>query len=427
MKTSHTKAKKPVLTNTVTLVKDLCSLSGKEIVGRILEHKSPGRVVQELPPLDFFWLVKRVGGDDCVPLLELASADQWQYLLDLELWRKDRLDLQQASLWLKRLYQADHVRLMRWLFSEGKDFAFYFFSKSIQVFVREEDEPYDLPNGFFCIDRGLYIRAINSEHRDTLEKIIRAMADEDFVQCRTFLLGLADLIPAEIEEEMYRLRNTRLGEHGFFPFEEALSVYASLDPKRIGDERSSDLTDVIYKEEIRAMVPVSPLYSAGANNIVTKTASRITDPLFVDRIRLEFAGLCNQILSADGLPVGDAEVLIRACRKAAGYLNLALEGLCGNKISTTEQLLRSHSLKSIFRVGFGLVLKLKWQAEQWFERSWFSRNGFGTDFWGSSGGRFLRDCLRRGLSFTQGPRRIWRARISSLSPSWMNVEGFFTA
>jgi hypothetical protein len=89
----------------------------------------------------------------------------------------------------------------------------------------------------------------------------------------------------------------------------ALLVYAPLDPELVTDEKSPDMSDSIFEEEIRAMVPVWPLYFAGAKNMSGETTSRITDPLFLDGIRLDFAGLCNQILSADGLFVDELEVL----------------------------------------------------------------------------------------------------------------------
>jgi len=117
----QTIAGKHVLTNGGSLVADLRSLSGKEILGWILERENPREIVQRLSTVDFFWLIKKIGEEDCVPVLELASVEQWQHLLDLEIWRKDRLYVEQTSLWLQRLCQADPTRLARWLFSEGRD------------------------------------------------------------------------------------------------------------------------------------------------------------------------------------------------------------------------------------------------------------------------------------------------------------------
>jgi len=365
-------------------------------LNRLLEHENPREIIQGLPNEDFFWLVKKIGEDDSLPLLKLASPDQWQYLLDLEIWWKDRLHVGHASLWLNRLQQADSGRLVKWLFNEGESFAYYHFFRTIEVVVTDtKDEANDLPDGFFSLDDVFHIRVIDSEHQQTVENIIRTMARENPERYQAFLLGLARVIPAEIEDEMYRLRNVRLAEHGFLPFEEALSVYAPLDHETLIDEKTPALPDIFVDEETQGLVPVSPLFHAGADNILTEAASRITDPLLLDRIQLEFAGLCNQIQSADGLLVNDLEVLLGTCRKAAGYLNLALEKLCGRDISAAEKFLRKHSLLSIFRAGFGLGMKLKWEAERWVKESWFYGRELEFGFWGEHWGRSLAGLLTK--------------------------------
>ena len=68
----------------VELLRDFDRLGGREILERILRESNPRKVVEELPDGDLYWIVKKIGADDCLPVLELATPDQWQYLLDLE-------------------------------------------------------------------------------------------------------------------------------------------------------------------------------------------------------------------------------------------------------------------------------------------------------------------------------------------------------
>jgi len=387
---SRSSAERAVLTGREGLLKDLHTLPGRKILNRILEQKNPRKWVQSLSSGDFFWLVKKMGEEDCIPLLELASVDQWQYVLDLEIWRKDRLDMEQSSAWMQRLQEADLKRLVRWLLSEGDALATYHFFKSIEVIVVDkDDEAYDLPEGYFSLDGVYHIRVIDSEHRETLENIIREMAREDFGRYQSFLSSLVGVLPSELEEETYRVRNVRLAEHGFLPLEEAIPVYAPLDPNALSPEKPEGLLDIFQHEEIRAMVPVTPLYHTRTQNMLTETVSQIRDPIFLDKIRLEFAGLCNQIMSADRLLIPELDILIRTCQKAARTLNLALERLCGKDMSKAEQVLRTHSFVNLFRVGFGLALKLKWEAERWLKVSWFIGRGLDPHFWGEEWGGTL--------------------------------------
>jgi hypothetical protein len=85
----------------------------------------------------------------------------------------------------------------------------------------------------------------------------------------------------------------------------------------------------------------------------------------------------------------ELEALIKTCRKAAGYLNVALEKLCGSDISSAERLVKTNSLVSIFRVGFGLALALKWETEGWLKKSWFYGQGLDFSFWGREWGETL--------------------------------------
>jgi hypothetical protein len=379
-----------VLADHRAIVSNLSFLPGNRILDHILGHEDPRKFVQALPSEDFFWLVKKVGEDDCLPILELASVEQWQYILDLEIWEKDRLDVVYTSLWMKRLQQADCIRLVKWLFGAGESIAFYYFYKSIEVIqVNSEDEAYDIPEGFFSLDSVFFIRVLDSQYRESIEQILRVMAEEDFNRYQALLLGLVGVTPAETEEGMYRMRNVRLAEHGFLPYEEAMSVYAPLNPETLETEKQQELLDILDDKEIMDLVPVSPLSHVGAENMLTEAIGRINDPIFLDRIRLEFAGLCNQILSADGLMDHDLDVLIETCHRAGRYLNLAIERLCGRDKVRAELLLRDHSLVSLFRVGFGLALKVKWEADRWLQGSWFYGQGLDTDFWGEHWGGIL--------------------------------------
>ena len=86
------------------MLRVLFSMTGRDALNRILEQNYPRRFVQRMVPIDFFWLIKKIGEDDALPILKLASPEQWQYLLDMELWRGDRIDPDQISLWLERFY-----------------------------------------------------------------------------------------------------------------------------------------------------------------------------------------------------------------------------------------------------------------------------------------------------------------------------------
>ncbi|MCF8062733.1 MAG: DUF6178 family protein [Deltaproteobacteria bacterium] len=384
------------------LLQEIRSLSGRDILRRLTQVDRPDAFVRSLPPEDFYWMVKKVGDQDAMLLLESASEAQWQYILDLELWHGDRLDVGEAGAWLGRLAQADNRRLVQWLFHEGEPFAYYHLFRSVELIVIENDEErWSLPEGFFSVDGVHYIRAVDPEQRETLERLLRTMSEEDYTRFQALLLGLGGVLPADLEEELYRLRNVRLAEHGFLPYEEALCVYAPLDPSRLESEPAA-LPEPAASPG--GAVPVVPLEHAESGNLFMAAVSASSDSLLQDRVRLEFAGLCNQILSADRSMSPDLETLVSVCRKASSFVNLGLERLCGKDPAAVENILKRQNLVGLFRVGFGLALKVKWEAERWYKGSWFLSQGLASDFWGDYWGGILAGVLEHRPRFFVGGR-----------------------
>lgn len=383
-------------------LRDLHTLSQKEILDRILAHPAPRRLIQGLPCEDLFWLVKKVGEEGYLQLLRLATAEQWQYILDLELWHKDRMDMAAASLWLGRLQSAAPGRLTEWLLTDGRALAYYYLSRNIEVEVRDPDDTDDLDEGFMTLDSLFYVKVKDPERKKTIENILRSVADSDLGKYRSLLSSLGAVLPAEMEEDMYRLKNVRLAEHGFLPMEEALIVYAPLDPRELNPQVPGQRLDVEADENLRDMAPHALLSLVEDESLLGTSLSMIHEDPIADRIRLEFAGLCNQVLSADNLAVNDLEVLRKTCRKSAGYLNLILEKRCGTDIKAAETLLRNNALVSLFRAGFGIAQRLKWEAEGWIEESWFRQMGFGLDFWGEEWARILAGLTAKRPLYYQG-------------------------
>ena len=384
------------------MLRELFSMTGRDALNRILEQSYPRHYVQSLVPVDFFWLIKKIGEDDALPILKLASPEQWQYLLDMELWREDRIDPDQISLWLERFHRSDPQGLVAWLVKHGQSLAYLYFSKNIQVEFKKWDEDDEIPEDFFTLDGSYFIRILDKEHEELIGNILHEMAKNNYEQFQALLLGLEGLLPAESEEGMYRMRNVRLAEEGFLPYEEALSVYAYLKADALIKAPTLSERFSLGMEETDTLVPVTPLIYTQDNKLLAGAVSRLRDPLLLDRIRLEFAGLCNQIQSADGLVVSDFEDLIQICRKAAGYLSLGIERLTAGNLPLAEDLLKQHSLLSVFRVGFSLALELKWEAERWMKEAWFQDLGFTPDFWGEEWGPILSGLLEKHPRFFSG-------------------------
>jgi hypothetical protein len=383
----------------------LGSMSGSAMLNEVLDREKPHELVRALSCEDFYWLVKQIGEDDCLPLVVLASEEQWQFLLDLDLWTEDRLDEVKTFQWISRLQRADLMRVARWLLGEGQALGYMYFFRNVEVVVNtDEDVAVNLPEGFVTLDGVYYFRSLDRSRAPEFETLLKAAAAEDRLRFQAMLAGLSGFLPAEAEEEMYRLRGVRLAEHGFLPREEALSVYSPLPVTSAA--QGTDGADVRGYDEWEVTVDISllPLMLTPAEGkMFNEVTSRIDDPAAQDRIRLEFSGLCNLIMSADRTIPGGMEDLKAICRKAAGYVNVAIEHLCGNDISLAVASVRKNALVTLFRIGIGLAMDTGRRAARWSSGSWWKTSAPEFWFWGDVPGKILQGLLQpRPLYYSGG-------------------------
>ena len=403
-------------------VREVFSLPPTDSLKRILSLDHPQRLIRSLSRVDFYWLVKKVGEEDSLPLLQMASYEQWQYLMDMELWKKDRMSFEEASVWISRLNQADPMRLVKWLCTEGEHFSYLYFSKTIEVEVRRTDELYDLSDGFVSFDNVFFFKVLNPEHEEYIKNILQLLAATGHELYQALLLGIQGTLTSEVEEEMYRLRNVRLAEDGFLPYEEALSIYSRLKPESLKRNQKTGSLEFSPTPQEGVLVPITPIIHTETSSFLIESAGRIADPLFIERIQLEFAGLCNQVIAADGMEVNDLEVSSRSCRRAAGYISLGLEKVSDKKLPLSEEFLRSNSLNRHISSRVWSCSGIKVGSRAVDEKSLVRTEEFRAGFLGGGAGRnSFRTLADKAAVFRADSRWGTATKISRIFRKSMNA------
>jgi hypothetical protein len=376
----------------------LLSLPPDAVLEHLAFEKGAVAIVHSFPPQDFHLLVRDIGAEDALPLLAMASNRQWEYILDIEIWQKDRLDFSAATNWLKLLLSADPARLAEWCAGENEAFLEFFLLHNIELRIREYDEsPSELGKDFITFDDTFYFRILDppflpetdtgaktvphgeqylEDRQNFLTQLLQRLSNADHPRFQNLLLESAAIIPAETEEEIFRLRNVRLAEKGFLPFEEAVGVYQPLTEKDLKRRTRKLQTDPAADENV-VMVPYWAQHLLEPDNIFAKALSSLSNENSLMQLQSEFAGLCNQLLIADQKAVKGRSGLHDAVKKASGYIGIGLETISGSKVENIEHYL----LADIFRVGYGMALRLKWRADKWRSDSWFKTQGLPLSFW----------------------------------------------
>ncbi len=375
---------------------EILSLPPEHALERILSDPQPAALVHSFPEPDLYFLVHDIGPEDALPLLALASNKQWDHLVDLETWARDRIEVNHLTRWMSLLMEADPKRFIRWFLGDRLGIGEFYLFHTIEVRIREHDQdPSELGEGFFTLDQVYYMRflnlppraegsAIGEEERKTfLMKLLQHLAEHDHSLFQGLLLEASHVIPAEAEEEEFRWRSVRLAEKGFMPFDEAVGIYQPIPRGQLEALRPKFTPDPRGSEAALLPVPAYPLREIKDDTHFSRALARIEPGPILTHLQGEFANLCNQIIVADHKTVRDREQLREIVAKACGYISMGLERLKGppDPVEAAAALTR-YALIQLFRLGFGGALEIKWQAERWLSTCWFAKAGLKLSFWG---------------------------------------------
>lgn len=394
---------------------EIMTLTPERMLDTILADPQPAALVHSFPEQDFYFLIHEIGVEDSMELLALASDRQWEFIIDSEAWRRDRIDLNAMTRWLSTLMDADPIRMVRWISREQLEWLEVYLFWNVDVAIRTHDQdPSELGEGFDTDDDVFYVRLVDhnspaegearvksgrsgrernggegeTDRDQFLWSFLQRLSAYDHLRYQQILLESMAVVPAEAEEEAFRMRNVRLAEKGFLPYHEAVGVYQPLDVRAFRRYRREKLLSGPASGQVSAMpppVPISHLRMAEPDNDFVRALQAIDAPDLFAYLQTEFAGLCNQVIAADNGTVREKSALREAVRKVCGYVSLGLAALRPSGVETNPArdaaLIRHYPISEIFRVGFGKAMNLKWKAEKWRKTSWFEANGLPLTFW----------------------------------------------
>lgn len=399
----------------------------------ILDQKQPEILVRSFNPEDLHVLIKEIGVEDALPVVQMAGDAQWEYMLDVESWDKDRLNMPAVSRWLRYLYLADPDRFVKLALGDNLELVEVYLQQNLDVVIRDQDEDLShLTADYFTIDDIFYVRIKadsaafppdsmgDMDRTQFLREFLNRLADEDYAKYQGMLLESSSLLTPEIEEELYRIKTGRLEDKGIPPLEEALGIYTMVKPEQLAPRHTVESNFSISPPLLpAALAQATPVYDGG-----------LALPSLPEDFEMEFAALANSILVADQIKVNEREDMNKAVVKAMGYLRIAYETLKQNDEKLTPvSMMNRYQVGQLFSFGFSQALKLKWQAQAWLKESYIVQNKLGIKFYDEKGMGVLSGLfLKRPLyfdDFSQGTLYREFASLDDINATRETLEEVF--
>jgi hypothetical protein len=348
---------------------EIAPLSAKQRLDRIVSRKDTMRVVRAMPVVDLYATVRDVGVEDCLEVLELMSPAQVQGFLDLDGWRKDRVDATAMSRWVGAFFASNPDRAVGQL--RGLDLELLTLIVKIHCTIYDlslEEEPQGEVGRHSITPDQRYLIVYggvggDDEAQATLQQAIERLMGRDI----WFVLRLCEAVrselPSGLEEDALRWRNARLADLGFLPADEAAEIFAWLDPDKPVVEKITAVGPPESVDESTSVdlttSPLLPWDLLSDGSSVFSHALRTVDESTRHRVQYELMLVANRVHAADAADLGDSDALKETARHVAATAGTGLAWLVRGDESQLAARLTSTSVMLLFRTGHSLGLKLR--------------------------------------------------------------------
>ncbi|HWE26818.1 MAG TPA: DUF6178 family protein [Polyangia bacterium] len=329
----------------------------------IISEPDAAKLVPTLPVQELYYAIKEVGLADAAELVALATADQVQGFVDLDVWERDHLDEQRLNAWIETLADAGFEQMGAIVDKLDPEVMALWLQRQAQIYdLTIEEAPqepeghfYPTPDRFYLLDI-----LVAGEEGKALERVLDWLYRYDLELGRRIIMAAKWEIASDLEEHAWRWRQGRMADLGYVDFYEALSIYRWLDPASV---KLDEHTFVAPPPQTPTELPAVLAGSLDEAGFFGKALGTLVSDADVERLHGALVLLINKAMAADLVDPGDFEHGKEALARAVAYVGLGLEYLSRGDATRAGQALGSVALERIFRVGFSLTLQVKTLAE----------------------------------------------------------------
>jgi len=385
------------------------SVTNKDLLSLILQEASLYNRIQDLealvetggdlagiPVQPLYLALKQSSKEQVAQVLPKLSKSQRAALLDLDLWKKDDIDVQSFQYWLETYALCPDLKIIA-EFAKSEEFMLFVKSRvNLQTIDMEEPE-YPNHDNFFVTDDDLLLFEFdeNFEHSKEVQFFIKNIYGELGVDnAYSFLFKVLVDSQSLWQEQEYQFKNERLRDLGFVDYYDALrfrayyNTLAHLDGI-IKNQKSvtGEIDDESLAQNLHASVVLS--YKQGMDDLRSEL-SKLEDAKRQNYLRFNFIRLVNATITLeDGLKSGSI-ALNRTGRETRCFLELALDYIKlnhPNKVHPQFGLFYFFDFADLYKIGGSLI-----HIEKKLLKDKLLSYGFTDDaeaFLGSFWGRFL--------------------------------------
>lgn len=315
----------------------------------LLLPEDAGPLVQSLPELELHKTVLTVGKWEAQEVVEVASENQINFMLDHDCWRGESLDSRKFTDWLQLFLECDESQIFRILTAINADLLAFALKKHVKF-----EKDFMIEETYF-LDPD-WVKGSNPVVQQFLERLY-ALDPNLWVR----LLGWVRMhSKGTIEADAVEGRETRLRCKGIPAPSLAITVYYPVDfdvrtpieAWRAEFEQRQAAAAGMAADGVLPVLRQGGREALFLQRVVQVLAEKAgPDEPFAGRLEAELVDVANKVMVADQVDLGDMQRQKEAVDKVRRWISLGLEMLSGSDPARGAEWLGRQPVDYSFRLG----------------------------------------------------------------------------
>lgn len=330
-----------------------------------------GQDLAPLPIQPLYLAIKSLPAEEVANYLPRLSKEQREAFLDIDLWKRDELDVEQFHYWIQAYTEtaSDEVKLE---FVKSDQFALFLKGKfNIWTFDVEDPEYPDHDNYFLTDDSLLLVEYDeNYPFVQELKDFLRLLYSEMGVEnAYAYLFKIVSEGFLSLQEEEYRIKKERQRDIGFVDYFEALefdSAFAHFEQlhgfitrKAKSNLHVSDLNESQMNQTLHlsSLIPFRDHF-----NSVVEELAKLNDQKRIDFLQFNFVRLLNGVIELNSALKKGSMAMNRSGAQVKNVLTLAVSYLNSQPVRSQyfvvdekESLFAKIDFVELYRIGVSLI------------------------------------------------------------------------
>ncbi len=321
--------------------------------------------------------------DQVAQIIPKLSKEQRQSMIDLDLWKKDQVDVYSFEYWIEVYSKVKDFDLVQ-DFVASEDFLLYLKSR-VNIYTFDSEDPeYPDHDYYFLTDDTLLLIEYSEDFRypNELKFMIRHLYDKMGVEnAYSYLFKLVSDSFSELEENNYQTKKERLREFGFVDYYEALEkTHAFATHKQLErfiNAKTSQTAHIEVTGQNQSLHSSALVSFDNEMENILKELALVKNEERLHFLHFTFIRLINSTITLHDALKGGRVELTRLGKTTRNYLELGLQKIkISKQLNAEESVFEQYDFFDLYQVGFSLIQIEKRKVIKSLKKTPFEENDY---------------------------------------------------